>query len=79
MTTGNAKPPSYNVALVHLGLGDRDAAFDWLGRAVDERSYRMVNLAADPIFESLAHDARFAPLLERVGLAPVSPPSSGGE
>ena len=74
-----SESPSYNVALVHLGLGNRDGVFDWLTRAVDERSYRVVYLAADPIFDDLASDARFAPLLERIGLPSVSPPASGGE
>jgi eukaryotic-like serine/threonine-protein kinase len=29
----------YNVAVIYAGLGEKDLAFTWLGRAFDERSY----------------------------------------
>ena len=46
--------PSYNRALVYAGLGDRDAAFDWLGRARDERYGLMILMAVDPDLEATA-------------------------
>lgn len=75
---GRTDPPAYNVALVHLGLGDRDRAFEWLARAVDERSYRVVYLAGDPIFDGLESDPRFPELLTRIGLPPSAPSNAGG-
>ena len=60
----------YGVALVHAGLGDRDAAFDWLDRAVAARSHWLVWLKLDPRWKTLRDDRRFAALLGRVGLTP---------
>jgi len=57
----------YGVALVHAGLGDRDAAFDWLDRAVAARSHWLVWLKLDPRWNGLRADPRYAALLVRVG------------
>jgi len=57
----------YALALVHDGLGDRDAAFRWLSRAVDDRSHWLVWLSLDPRFADLREDPRFAALVQRVG------------
>jgi TolB-like protein/Flp pilus assembly protein TadD len=56
----------YGVALVHAGLGDHDAAFDWLDRAVAARSHWLVWLNLDPRWNSLRDDRRFALLLNRI-------------
>lgn len=32
----------YNVAVIYVGLGEKDEAFAWLNRAYDERSYTLV-------------------------------------
>jgi eukaryotic-like serine/threonine-protein kinase len=58
----------YSLALVHAALGDRDAAFRELGRAVDERSSWMAYLAVNPRLDALRGDPRFADVLKRVGL-----------
>ena len=60
----------YGVALVHAGLGDRDAAFDWLERALAARSHWLVWVRLDPRWNSLRDDRRFAAVLERVCLRP---------
>ncbi len=57
----------YGVALVHDGLGDADAAFRWLSRAVDDRSHWLVWLSLDPRFANLRGDPRFAALLQSMG------------
>lgn len=59
---------AYYFALVHLGLGEADEAFAWLERALDERAGFMAYLKVEPIFDPVRDDARFAVLLERVGL-----------
>ena len=56
------------VALVHIGLGDKDQAFDCLDRAYGERSHWLVYAKAWPILDDLRSDARFAALLGKVGL-----------
>ena len=60
---------SLYVAAVFIGLGDRDRAFEWLGRACDERASMLGTLKVDPAFDPLRSDPRFAALLARVGLA----------
>jgi serine/threonine-protein kinase len=62
---------AYDFAIVHLGLGERDEAFGWLDKSVDERSTWLAFLAFDPRLDPLRGDARFARLLERVGLPPA--------
>ena len=55
-------------AFVYIALGDRDRAFAALERAYSERAPWLSSLAADPAFEPLRSDPRFASLLARVGL-----------
>jgi serine/threonine-protein kinase len=65
----------YNIALVYVGLGDKDEAFQWLDKAYDERSVRLINIAVHPRFASLRSDPRFAALVQKIGLP--MPPVSG--
>ena len=60
-------PPMY-VALMYNGLGQTDAAFEWLRRAVEARDPGVVYLAVKPGFENLHEDPRFVELLREVGL-----------
>jgi tetratricopeptide (TPR) repeat protein len=60
--------PPFCVALVYAGLRDDDQALAWLDRAYEERSHWLIYLKAWPLFDDLRSDARFAALLERVGL-----------
>jgi DNA-binding SARP family transcriptional activator/TolB-like protein/Tfp pilus assembly protein PilF len=59
---------SYAVALVHAALGDRDRAFTWLDRAVQERTHWLLWLNRDRRWDPLRADPRFASLVRRVGL-----------
>jgi eukaryotic-like serine/threonine-protein kinase len=60
-----------NFAIIYTGLGDKDQAFAWLGKAYDERSGRELGEArVNPMFDSLRSDPRFANLLQRVNLTP---------
>jgi serine/threonine-protein kinase len=61
----------YLVASVQIGLGDKNAAFRELSRAVDERSASLPWLKVEPKWDPLHGDPRFNALLKRVGL-PVS-------
>jgi serine/threonine-protein kinase len=58
--------PGYSIAAIHIGLGDLDAAFEWLQRAVEERSSWLVWLNTGPVFEPLRADARFVALRRQV-------------
>ena len=60
--------PALAIAQIHLGLGDSNAALDWLEKAVEQRVVRF-NPMADPIFDSLRQTPRFQRLIRRMKLA----------
>jgi hypothetical protein len=59
---------SYEVAIAYVLLREKDQAFPWFNKAVEERSDCMVMLAVDPRLDSLRSDPRFQDLQRRVGL-----------
>ena len=61
--------PAY-IAWIYLTLGDKDQAFEWYGKACDDRSFDILFLKTNPLLESLRADPRFAGLARRAGLAP---------
>jgi serine/threonine protein kinase/tetratricopeptide (TPR) repeat protein len=56
------------IALIHVGLGDKNQAFDWLQKAYEDRSAGLLYLKVDPAFDGVRSDPRFIDLLRRVGL-----------
>ncbi len=60
--------PAFAIAQVYIGLGDKDHAFQWLEKAIDERDLGM-GLNWDVWFQSLRSDPRFSGLLRRMKLA----------
>lgn len=57
------------IARVYLGLGEFEQALDWLQRGLDERSYWMVFLKMDPVYDPIRSHPRFCELLKLTGLA----------
>ena len=57
--------PPYAAALIHAGLGDRDAAFEWLERAYAVRDIHLVLLTIDPKWDPYRGDSRLESLLAR--------------
>lgn len=57
---------AFPVAMVHAGLGDRDQAFAWLDKSVDDRSIASMIMGA--VFQDLRRDPRFQKLKERLRL-----------
>jgi DNA-binding NtrC family response regulator/TolB-like protein len=60
--------PPYWMALVHAGVDEKDAAFEWLERAYEDRDVWLVWLKREPRFDVLRSDPRFENLLRRIGL-----------
>ncbi|MBI3949046.1 MAG: tetratricopeptide repeat protein [Acidobacteria bacterium] len=58
------------IATIYAHLGQKDQAFEWLEKAYDEHSPHLTDLKANPLFDPLHSDPRFADLLRRIGLAP---------
>jgi len=55
-------------ALIYAALGDKDQAFAWLEKSVDEHDLITARLKVDARFDPLRSDPRFADLVRRVGL-----------
>ena len=60
-----------DIALWYARLDERDEAFAWLDKAMQERSILFNYLAADARFDNLRADPRLPALLGRVGLQPL--------
>ncbi|PYT59366.1 MAG: hypothetical protein DMG35_14755 [Acidobacteria bacterium] len=59
---------SYSIALVYVGLGDKDRAFQWLRNSFAEHDDDLLDLNDDPRVEPLHSDPRFQDLVRRVGI-----------
>ena len=57
-----------DVAVIYVGLGDKEAALEWLRRADDEHSYWLSWLGVDPRWDPLRSDSRFRAIAQRVGV-----------
>jgi tetratricopeptide (TPR) repeat protein len=58
------------LAWIHIGLGDQDAAFQWLAEAQAQRSSALVIMDVHPLADSVRSDPRFARLVEDIHLRP---------
>jgi serine/threonine protein kinase len=56
----------YGVAVIYVGLGDKEQAFQWLESAYDERNTELTFLQVDPRLDPLRDDAHFEALLKKV-------------
>ena len=59
---------AYDIALIHVALGNKEDAFHWLDRAIEDRSTPVGFLAQDPSLDVLHDDPRFAVLVQRLGI-----------
>jgi len=59
---------SFYIALVYLGLDDRDKTFEWLEKAYEDRSMYITMIDTDQPFDDLREDRRFIALLKKMGL-----------
>ncbi len=55
-------------ATLHLGLGEHEAALDWIERARAERRGWMAYLTVDPLLDPLRAEPRFGELVRSMGL-----------
>ena len=60
---------SYEVAAIHVALGDTEQAFQLLERAYNENSFHLVYINVWPQFRPLKSDPRFQGLVKRLGLS----------
>ena len=59
--------PAYSLALVYLGLGDRNQALNWLEVGYRERDgFNIGPIRIDPLLTPLHGDPRFEALAEKI-------------
>jgi Flp pilus assembly protein TadD len=56
------------LALINLGLGEKDLAFKQLAEACKAKAEPLKHLMVDPLYDGLRSDARYLRLLKRMGL-----------
>jgi eukaryotic-like serine/threonine-protein kinase len=59
--------PAFHIALVYVGLGDKDQAFAWLEKEYEAGVFNLT-LKWNPLLDSLRSDPRYTNLVRRVGL-----------
>jgi hypothetical protein len=60
--------PLVVMAFTYASLGNKDRAFAWLDKAVEQRSWIIIYLKRDSVWGPLRTDPRFVALLKHVGL-----------
>jgi tetratricopeptide (TPR) repeat protein len=58
----------FYIALIYVGMGQKDQAFEWLEKAYDEHDHAMETLKVDPMLDSVRSDPRFKAMLKKMGL-----------
>lgn len=54
------------IALMFVGMGDKEAALRWLERGIEARTYILVFARVDPMWDPLRDDPRFTQMLDRI-------------
>jgi len=57
---------AYDIAAIHVSLGNANEAFGWLDRAIKERAMPLVVLRFDPAFDPIRNDPRMAGVMSRL-------------
>ena len=57
---------AYDIAAIHVSLGNPDEAFAWLDRAIEERAMPLVVLRFDPAFDRIRDDPRMTKVMARL-------------
>jgi Flp pilus assembly protein TadD len=58
----------FDIALIYSGLGDKAQTLEWLEKAYEDHSQRLLWIKVDPRLDSLRGEPRFQDLLRRMGL-----------
>jgi TolB-like protein len=71
LTVAKRYVPDYSVALVYLGLGEKDRAMDWLEKSIAEGQPDLNVIRFDPLLKPLHGNPRFEALAEKIAPARV--------
>jgi TolB-like protein/DNA-binding winged helix-turn-helix (wHTH) protein/Flp pilus assembly protein TadD len=61
--------PPYDIALIYVGLGEKEKAFAWLEKAYNDHSTEMIYFKVEPMLAPLRSDSRYQDLLRRMKLS----------
>jgi DNA-binding winged helix-turn-helix (wHTH) protein/tetratricopeptide (TPR) repeat protein len=56
-----------DIAIIYVGLGEKEQALEWLEKAYEDRSYWLPRIKVDPRLDNLRSDPRFIELVRKVG------------
>jgi serine/threonine protein kinase/Tfp pilus assembly protein PilF len=59
---------SVQIAGVYAGLGDKDKAFEWLGKGYNEQNNYLKDLKTAFVWDNLRSDTRYTAMLKKIGL-----------
>lgn len=59
---------AWAVAIIYIGMGDKNRAMEWLEKAYQDRNASLVWLKVNPEFDPIRSDTRFEDLLQRMNL-----------
>ncbi len=71
LTVSKRYVPDYSIALVYLGLGEKDQAMDWLEKSFADRQPDLNVIRFDPLLKPLHANLRFEALAEKIAPARV--------
>ncbi len=60
--------PAQEIAIIYIGLGEKDKSFHYLNEAYKERYGSLTAIKVEPLFDPVRDDVRFADLLRQMGL-----------
>jgi hypothetical protein len=60
----------FAIARIHVAMGEKDQAFEWLRKSCKERDSRVIWIKVDPTLESLRKEPEFAKVLKDMRLPP---------
>lgn len=58
----------FEMAIIYARLGEKDLAFEWLDKAIENRNYPVMFLKVTPDIDPLRSDPRFDKALQHVNL-----------
>jgi len=57
---------SYDLAILYVGLGDKDHALEQLNKSFEDRAGFIIYLNVEPFFDPLRADPRFSDLVRKM-------------
>ena len=65
----NTYVSAFSLAIIFLGLNDKEQAISFFDKAFEEKHYHILMLKTEPLFDSIRSDPRMQKLLEKMGFS----------